>query len=116
MDRPNRTASMRMGRYDWMGPGWPRLSGLSPQPCWKTATSTPKDAAAASRFITAATAGISRLRKASRSSKNPRTTMTAMKRAVLGGDHGAAQLADEGAGGLGLGGGARDHGDQRGAV
>ena len=75
---------MRTGRYDWMGPGWPRFSGLSPQPCWKTPTSTPKDAAAASRFMTAATVGISRLRKAISSSRNPRTTMTAMKISSLG--------------------------------
>jgi hypothetical protein len=74
MDRPNRTASMRTGTNDSTGPACPRLSSRSPQPYWKTATSTPKDAAAASRFITAATAGISRLRKASISRRNPRTS------------------------------------------
>ena len=37
-----------------MGPGWPRLSSRRPQPYWKMATSTPKDAAAASRFISGA--------------------------------------------------------------
>ncbi len=67
-----------------MGPGWPRLSSRRPQPYWKMATSTPKDAAAASRFISAATAGISRLRKASISSRNPRMRMTPMKISSLG--------------------------------
>jgi hypothetical protein len=73
-----------------MGPGWPRLSSRSPQPSWKTATSTPKEEeeAAASRFITAATAGISRLRKASMSSRNPRMRMNPDEDQQLGSDDG----------------------------
>ena len=41
---------------------------------------TPKLAAAANRFMTAAVAGISRLRKATSSSKKPRPTMTPMNK------------------------------------
>jgi hypothetical protein len=53
-----------------------RLSAVQAE---QMATSTPKAAPAASRFITAATAGMSRLRKASISSRNPKPRVTAMK-------------------------------------
>ena len=83
MDRPNKTASIRTGRNDSTGPAWPKLSRRRPQPYWNTATSTPKAAPAASRFITAATAGMSRLRNASISSRNPNPRMTPMNSSSL---------------------------------
>ena len=42
---------------------------LVPHPHWKNAVTTPNEAAAASRFITAVVAGISRLRNATTSSR-----------------------------------------------
>ena len=74
---------MSTGRNDSMGPAWPRLSTCNPQPYWKTATITPKAAPAASRFIIAATAGTSRLRNASISSRNPSPMMTPMNSGSL---------------------------------
>ena len=60
---------MNTGRNDSTGPAVPRPNAPVPQPHWKSAVITPNVAAAASRFITAAVAGISRLRKAMTSSR-----------------------------------------------
>src|ERR1700722_15516877 len=54
---------MNTGRNDSTGPAVPRPNAPIPQPHWKSAVITPNVAAAASRFITAAVAGISRPRK-----------------------------------------------------
>ncbi len=61
------------------GPAFPRPRSSEPHPHWNTATTTPKDAAEASRFITAAVSGTRTLRKASISSRQPSTTITARK-------------------------------------
>ncbi len=66
-----------------IGPALPRPSGSEPQPHWKKATITPNEAAAASRFITAAVAGTSRLRNATTSSRKPSPTMTVMNSGSL---------------------------------
>ena len=60
---------MNTGRNDSTGLAVPRPNAPVPQPHWKNAVITPNVAAAASRFITAAVAGISRLRKAMTSSR-----------------------------------------------
>src|SRR5665254_11533 len=46
-------------------------SSFAPQPHWKNTTRTPNEAPAASRFITAAVAGTSRLRNAACSCRRP---------------------------------------------
>src|SRR3954451_8304105 len=78
MDRPNKMASVTTGRKASTGPACPRPNAPVPQPHWKNAVSTPNDAAAASRFITAAVAGISRLRNATASSKKLSPMMARM--------------------------------------
>ena len=60
------------------GPAWPRPNASVPQPHWKNAVSTPNEAAEASRFITAAVAGISRLRNATTSSRKLSPMMVRM--------------------------------------
>src|SRR5450756_1437425 len=59
-----------------------RQKGLH-RPHGKKATTTPNEAPAASRFITAAVAGTSRLRKATSSNRKPRPTMTPMNSGSL---------------------------------
>ena len=78
MDRPNKMASVTTGRNASTGPAWPRPNASVPQPHWKNAVSTPNEAAAASRFITAAVAGISRLRNATTSSRKLSPMMARM--------------------------------------
>ncbi|GGP91629.1 hypothetical protein GCM10010266_12890 [Streptomyces griseomycini] len=75
VERPNSSESMMIGRKEAMGPSSPRPSRSGPQPHWKIATRTPKEAAAASRFITAAVSGTTRERKASSRSGKPRPTI-----------------------------------------
>jgi hypothetical protein len=65
---------MMTGRKASTGPARP-ASG-PPQPHWKTATSTPKEAAAATRFITAAVSGTSSERNAKSSSTKPSAMIT----------------------------------------
>ncbi len=74
---------MMTGRKASTGPALPTPSALAPQPSWKTSTTTPKAPPAASRFITAAVAGMSRLRKASMSSRNPSRMITPMNSGSL---------------------------------
>ena len=62
---------MMTGRKALIGPSLPRPSRSRPQPHWKIATRTPKEAAAAIRFITAAVSGTTRERKATSSSRKP---------------------------------------------
>ena len=76
-------ASIITGRKATIGPGLPSPSSFAPQPHWKTTTSTPNEAPAASRFMHAAVAGTTRLRKATSSSRNPRPMMTAMNSGSL---------------------------------
>src|SRR6266576_3790056 len=97
---------MSTGRKDSTGPAWPRLSSRSPQPYWKMATMTPKEAPAASRFITAATAGIRRLRKARSSSRNrcpkqqEERVSTSVSLLIEGCRRALAQVVEEFGGGL----------------
>ncbi len=72
MESPNSSESMMIGRKAAIGPSLPRPSTSSPTPHWNTTTSTPKEAAAASRFITAAVSGTTRERNASSRSRKPR--------------------------------------------
>jgi hypothetical protein len=74
---------MITGRKASIGPDLPSPSASGSQPHWNTATTTPNEAAAASRFITAAVAGTSRLRKATKSSRHPSRTMTPMNSGSL---------------------------------
>ena len=74
---------MITGRNASTGPGLPRPRSFAPQPHWKKMTSTPNDAPAASRFMTAAVAGTSRQRKATSSSRNPSPTITVMKSGIF---------------------------------
>ena len=83
MDSPNRMASIITGRNASTGPGLPSPRSFAPQPHWKNTTSTPNAAPAASRFMHAAVAGTTRLRKATRRSRNPRPMMTAMNSGSL---------------------------------
>ena len=53
------------------------------QPHWKIATTTPNDAPAANRFITAAVSGMTRLRNAIISSRNDRPTTATMNSGIL---------------------------------
>ena len=69
---------MMIGKKDSTGPVPARIK-LLPHPHWKTATTRPNDAPTAKRFITAATMGISTLRKATISNRQPRKTMTPTK-------------------------------------
>ena len=71
------------GRKASTGPARPSPSASDSQPHWKSATTTPNEAPAASRFITAAVAGTRRLRKAMSSSTKPRPMMTPMKSGSL---------------------------------
>ena len=73
---------MMIGRNDSTGPV-PAFSSEAPQPHWKTATTSPKLAPAASRFIAAATSGTTTLRKATMSSRQPSATITPMKSGIL---------------------------------
>ena len=73
---------MMMGRKDSTGPA-PALISEEPQPHWNTATTTPKEAPAASRFITAATTGTSTLRNATISSRQPSRTITPTNSGIL---------------------------------
>src|SRR5215470_13490677 len=77
MDSPNKMASIITGRMASTGLALPSPSASLPQPHWKTAITTPNDAAAASRFITAAVSGTTTLRNATTSSRKARPTMTA---------------------------------------
>ena len=54
-----------------------------PQPHWKKAVSTPNEAAADSRFSTAVIAGMSRLRKASTSSRKLKPAIAASSQGSL---------------------------------
>ncbi len=74
---------MITGRNASTGPARPSPRRSDPQPHWKNATTTPNEAPAASRFMTAAVAGTSRLRKATSRSTKPRPTMTAMNSGSL---------------------------------
>src|ERR1700676_4517684 len=58
-------------------------SRLAAQPHWKTAVTSPKQAPAVRRFISAATAGIRRLRKTAVSRRNESSTTIATKRGSL---------------------------------
>src|SRR6266487_3519558 len=78
MERPNRIANRNTGRNASTGPGWPSPSRSPAQPHWKIATMRPKQTATASRFMTAVSAAISRLRKAYSSSTAPSSTITPM--------------------------------------
>src|SRR5262249_10756075 len=77
MDSPNKMASIITGRMASTGPTLPSPSASLPQPHWKMAITTPNEAAAASRFITAAVSGTTTLRNATISSRKARPTMTA---------------------------------------
>src|SRR5262249_61298145 len=57
-------------------PALPSPSASLPQPDWKNAITTPNDAAAANRFITAVVSGTTTLRNATSSSRKARPTMT----------------------------------------
>lgn len=70
---------MMTGRKALIGPSLPRPSNSRPQPHWKTATRTPKDAAAAIRFISAAVSGTTRERKAISRSRKPSPMIVATK-------------------------------------
>ena len=59
-------------------PGLPQAERVGPQPHWENAVSTPNEAAAASRFITATVAGMSRLRNATTSSRKFSPTIARM--------------------------------------
>ena len=65
-------------------PAIPRVE--SPQPHSNTAFMTPRAAPTESRFITEATAGMSRLRNTTMSSRNARITTTATNGGQLGGE------------------------------
>ena len=83
MDRPNKMASVTTGRKASIGPARPRPNAPVPQPHWKNAVSTPNVAAAASRFITAAVAGMSRLRNATTSSRKLSPTIARMNHGIF---------------------------------
>jgi len=53
-------AIITIGRYDSIGPEPDPMMAL-PHPHWKTATTSPKEAATASRFMNAAVSGIKML-------------------------------------------------------
>ena len=75
MDSPNRIAKIRIGTQLDTGTAWSIPSRRTPQPHWKTATSTPYAAAMESRFIAAALIGTATERNtmASRSTETPTT-------------------------------------------
>src|SRR3954451_15583873 len=77
-------ASIITGRNASIGPV-PTPSGPARKPSWKTRVTTPNAAPAASRFITAAVRGISRLRNAIISSRQPSSTITKMNNGSLSG-------------------------------
>ena len=58
-------------------------SSSEPQPNWKIATTTPKEAPAASRFMAAAVNGMTRLRNAISSSRNDSPTTAAMNSGIF---------------------------------
>ena len=64
------------GRKARIGPVRSMPNSSLPYPSWKTATTTPNAAAADSRFITAAVAATTRLRKTAVSSRNDSSTTT----------------------------------------
>ena len=66
-----------------IGPVLSIPSRLAAQPHWKTAVMTPNEAPAVSRFISAAMAGISRLRNTAVSSRNESSTTTPMNSGSL---------------------------------
>ncbi|CAM3710911.1 hypothetical protein STAL104432_28280 [Streptomyces albus] len=76
MESPNSTEIMMTGRKGSIGPALPRPSSSLPQPHWKTATTTPKEAATAARFMAAALRGMPMLRKARSSSRQPSPVTT----------------------------------------
>ena len=66
---------MIVGRNDSTGPV-PALINELPQPHWKTATTSPKEAPAAKMFIAAAVKGMTMLRKATINNRHPSRTIT----------------------------------------
>jgi hypothetical protein len=76
MESPKSTDTMITGRKGSIGPALPRPSSSLPHPCWKMATTTPKDDATAATFMAAALTGMPMERNASSSRTQPRATTT----------------------------------------